>query len=148
MKVAYQRYALQGFCLSYCHFTVLKLRWQKFYDYFQSEKLKFYTMSVLRPENNSTDVEDIVFLYRYIYIFFLNTGWHGLIIQKKKFHIWYLQRISNCGFWMSSCISCCHLFLRFHSMNCRNLQFLAQTIPLCVLALGITLGTVNKGMEP
>lgn len=32
----------------------------------KSEKLKFYTMSVLRPENNSTDVEDIVFLYRLV----------------------------------------------------------------------------------
>ncbi|KAH9803810.1 DNA mismatch repair protein MSH5 [Citrus sinensis] len=32
----------------------------------KSERLKFYTMSVLRPENNSTDVEDIVFLYRLV----------------------------------------------------------------------------------
>ncbi|KAI3948865.1 hypothetical protein MKX01_022279 [Papaver californicum] len=32
-----------------------------------SEKIKFYTMSVLRPDNSScTDVEDIVFLYRLI----------------------------------------------------------------------------------
>ncbi|KAH9651903.1 DNA mismatch repair protein MSH5 [Citrus sinensis] len=30
------------------------------------KRLKFYTMSVLRPENNSTDVEDIVFLYRLV----------------------------------------------------------------------------------
>ncbi|XP_048235464.1 DNA mismatch repair protein MSH5 isoform X2 [Ricinus communis] len=32
----------------------------------KSEKVKFYTMSVLRPENNSTDVGDIVFLYRLV----------------------------------------------------------------------------------
>ncbi|KAH9651891.1 DNA mismatch repair protein MSH5 [Citrus sinensis] len=32
----------------------------------KSQRLKFYTMSVLRPENNSTDVEDIVFLYRLV----------------------------------------------------------------------------------
>ncbi|XP_057540344.1 DNA mismatch repair protein MSH5 isoform X3 [Amaranthus tricolor] len=30
------------------------------------EKIKFYTMSVLRPEDNSAPVEDIVFLYRLI----------------------------------------------------------------------------------
>ncbi|CAO2833577.1 unnamed protein product [Amaranthus hypochondriacus] len=30
------------------------------------EKIKFYTMSVLRPEENSAPVEDIVFLYRLI----------------------------------------------------------------------------------
>ncbi|KAL5738710.1 hypothetical protein ACOSP7_031471 [Xanthoceras sorbifolium] len=30
----------------------------------KSEKLRFYTMSVLRPGNNSTETEDIVFLYR------------------------------------------------------------------------------------
>ncbi|GMY24669.1 DNA mismatch repair protein MSH5 isoform X3 [Fagus crenata] len=29
----------------------------------KSEMINFYTMSVLRPDNNSTDVEDIVFLY-------------------------------------------------------------------------------------
>ncbi|KAK9269036.1 hypothetical protein L1049_000804 [Liquidambar formosana] len=34
----------------------------------KSEKIKFYTMSVLRPDNNCTDVEDIVFLYRYILV--------------------------------------------------------------------------------
>ncbi|KAJ0101171.1 hypothetical protein Patl1_04166 [Pistacia atlantica] len=32
----------------------------------KSEKVKFYTMSVLRPENNSTNIEDIVFLYRLV----------------------------------------------------------------------------------
>ncbi|XP_044473615.1 DNA mismatch repair protein MSH5 isoform X4 [Mangifera indica] len=32
----------------------------------KSAKMKFYTMSVLRPENNSTDIEDIVFLYRLV----------------------------------------------------------------------------------
>ncbi|OVA07809.1 DNA mismatch repair protein MutS [Macleaya cordata] len=32
----------------------------------KSEKIKFYTMSVLRPDNNCTDVEDIVFLYRLV----------------------------------------------------------------------------------
>lgn len=33
----------------------------------KSEKIKFYTMSVLRPDNSScTDVEDIVFLYRLV----------------------------------------------------------------------------------
>ncbi|XP_050216357.1 DNA mismatch repair protein MSH5 isoform X2 [Mercurialis annua] len=32
----------------------------------KSERVKFYTMSVLRPENHSTDVTDIVFLYRLV----------------------------------------------------------------------------------
>lgn len=32
----------------------------------KSEKIKFYTMSVLRPDNSCTDVEDIVFLYRLV----------------------------------------------------------------------------------
>ncbi|KDP39150.1 hypothetical protein JCGZ_00907 [Jatropha curcas] len=32
----------------------------------KSERVKFYTMSVLRPDDNSTDVEDIVFLYRLV----------------------------------------------------------------------------------
>ncbi|GAB2277770.1 MutS protein msh5 [Dionaea muscipula] len=32
----------------------------------QSEKIKFNTMSVLRPEDSSTQVEDIVFLYRLV----------------------------------------------------------------------------------
>ncbi|CAK7350129.1 unnamed protein product [Dovyalis caffra] len=32
----------------------------------RSEKVKFYTMSMLRPDNNSTDNEDIVFLYRLV----------------------------------------------------------------------------------
>ncbi|KAK3219182.1 hypothetical protein Dsin_013152 [Dipteronia sinensis] len=32
----------------------------------KSEKVRFYTMSVLRPENNSTDTEDLVFLYRLV----------------------------------------------------------------------------------
>ncbi|KAG6637635.1 hypothetical protein CIPAW_11G191700 [Carya illinoinensis] len=32
----------------------------------KSEMINFYTMSVLRPDNNSTNIEDIVFLYRYI----------------------------------------------------------------------------------
>ncbi|GAB2215856.1 hypothetical protein Droror1_Dr00020261 [Drosera rotundifolia] len=31
-----------------------------------SEKIKFYTMSVLRPEESSTQVEDMVFLYRLV----------------------------------------------------------------------------------
>ncbi|XVF77406.1 hypothetical protein PTKIN_Ptkin14bG0040500 [Pterospermum kingtungense] len=31
-----------------------------------SEKINFYTMSVLRPEDNSTNVEDIIFLYRLV----------------------------------------------------------------------------------
>ncbi|OWM70309.1 hypothetical protein CDL15_Pgr027210 [Punica granatum] len=31
----------------------------------KSEKIKFYTMSVLRPEDASADIEDIVFLYQY-----------------------------------------------------------------------------------
>ncbi|KAG6637633.1 hypothetical protein CIPAW_11G191700 [Carya illinoinensis] len=30
----------------------------------KSEMINFYTMSVLRPDNNSTNIEDIVFLYR------------------------------------------------------------------------------------
>jgi len=41
-----------------------------FNNEFQSEMLNFYTMSVLRPDNNSTDIEDIVFLYRYIFLAF------------------------------------------------------------------------------
>ncbi|KAH1063194.1 hypothetical protein J1N35_028181 [Gossypium stocksii] len=32
----------------------------------KSEKINFYTMSVLRPDENSTNVEDIIFLYRLI----------------------------------------------------------------------------------
>ncbi|CAK9139665.1 unnamed protein product [Ilex paraguariensis] len=32
----------------------------------KSEKIKYYTMSVLRPDDNCTDVEDIVFLYRLV----------------------------------------------------------------------------------
>ncbi|GMY31210.1 DNA mismatch repair protein MSH5 isoform X3 [Fagus crenata] len=32
----------------------------------KSEMINFYTMSVLRPDNNSTDIEDIVFLYRLV----------------------------------------------------------------------------------
>ncbi|KAB5534340.1 hypothetical protein DKX38_017426 [Salix brachista] len=32
----------------------------------KSEKVKFFTMSLLRPDNNSTDVKDIVFLYRLV----------------------------------------------------------------------------------
>ncbi|GMN51626.1 hypothetical protein TIFTF001_020775 [Ficus carica] len=32
----------------------------------KSEKIKFYTMSVLRPDNSSADAEDIVFLYRLV----------------------------------------------------------------------------------
>ncbi|GJZ17601.1 DNA mismatch repair protein MSH5 isoform X4, partial [Tanacetum coccineum] len=32
----------------------------------QSDKVKYYTMSVLRPDNNSEDIEEIVFLYRLI----------------------------------------------------------------------------------
>ncbi|GLT76019.1 hypothetical protein SLA2020_477040 [Shorea laevis] len=32
----------------------------------KSEKVKFYTMSVLQPENNSADTEDIIFLYRLV----------------------------------------------------------------------------------
>nr|GEW33403.1 DNA mismatch repair protein MSH5 isoform X4 [Tanacetum cinerariifolium] len=32
----------------------------------QSDKVKYYTMSVLRPDNNSEDIEDIVYLYRLI----------------------------------------------------------------------------------
>ncbi|XP_031404355.1 DNA mismatch repair protein MSH5-like [Punica granatum] len=32
----------------------------------KSEKIKFYTMSVLRPEDASADIEDIVFLYRLV----------------------------------------------------------------------------------
>ncbi|KAK3025569.1 hypothetical protein RJ639_041047 [Escallonia herrerae] len=32
----------------------------------QSGKIKYYTMSVLRTDNNCTDVEDIVFLYRLV----------------------------------------------------------------------------------
>ncbi|KAK2990032.1 hypothetical protein RJ640_004710 [Escallonia rubra] len=32
----------------------------------ESDKIKYYTMSVLRPDNNCTDVEDIVFLYRLV----------------------------------------------------------------------------------
>ncbi|XWS09784.1 hypothetical protein CRYUN_Cryun39dG0019000 [Craigia yunnanensis] len=30
----------------------------------KSEKINFYTMSVLRPDDNSTNVEDVIFLYR------------------------------------------------------------------------------------
>ncbi|XP_024021664.1 DNA mismatch repair protein MSH5 isoform X4 [Morus notabilis] len=32
----------------------------------KSEKIKYFTMSVLRPDNNSADAEDIVFLYRLV----------------------------------------------------------------------------------
>ncbi|KAL9659100.1 hypothetical protein QQ045_009639 [Rhodiola kirilowii] len=32
----------------------------------KSERIKFYTMSVLRPENHGTGVDDIVFLYRLV----------------------------------------------------------------------------------
>ncbi|XP_059664842.1 DNA mismatch repair protein MSH5 isoform X2 [Cornus florida] len=32
----------------------------------ESDKIKYYTMSVLRPDNNCTDIEDIVFLYRLV----------------------------------------------------------------------------------
>ncbi|KAG2682312.1 hypothetical protein I3760_11G186000 [Carya illinoinensis] len=32
----------------------------------KSEMINFYTMSVLRPDNNSTNIEDIVFLYRLV----------------------------------------------------------------------------------
>ncbi|XVE50681.1 hypothetical protein DITRI_Ditri01bG0182800 [Diplodiscus trichospermus] len=32
----------------------------------KSEKINFYTMSVLRPDDNSTNVEDIIFLYRLV----------------------------------------------------------------------------------
>ncbi|OMO83496.1 hypothetical protein CCACVL1_11376 [Corchorus capsularis] len=32
----------------------------------KSEKIAFYTMSVLRPDENSTNVEDIIFLYRLV----------------------------------------------------------------------------------
>jgi len=33
-----------------------------------SEMIKFYTMSVLEPDNSSTNIDDIVFLYRYVFI--------------------------------------------------------------------------------
>lgn len=33
-------------------------------DINQSDKVKYYTMSVLRPDNNTEDMEEIVFLYR------------------------------------------------------------------------------------
>ncbi|KAL2582650.1 hypothetical protein AAZV13_14G021100 [Glycine max] len=32
----------------------------------KSEQIKFYTMSILRPDGNSTHIEDIVFLYRLV----------------------------------------------------------------------------------
>ncbi|KAE8125525.1 hypothetical protein FH972_020320 [Carpinus fangiana] len=32
----------------------------------ESEMIKFYTMSVLRPDNSSTNIDDIVFLYRLV----------------------------------------------------------------------------------
>ncbi|KAF9672573.1 hypothetical protein SADUNF_Sadunf11G0056200 [Salix dunnii] len=32
----------------------------------KSERVKFFTMSLLRPDNNSTDIKDIVFLYRLV----------------------------------------------------------------------------------
>nr|XP_034896776.1 DNA mismatch repair protein MSH5 isoform X5 [Populus alba] len=32
----------------------------------KSEKVNFFTMSLLRPDNNSTDIKDIVFLYRLV----------------------------------------------------------------------------------
>ncbi|KAK6269623.1 hypothetical protein POUND7_006728 [Theobroma cacao] len=32
----------------------------------KSEKINFYTMSVLRPDDNATNVEDIIFLYRLV----------------------------------------------------------------------------------
>ncbi|KAD5961973.1 hypothetical protein E3N88_13446 [Mikania micrantha] len=38
----------------------------------QSDKIKFYTMSVLRPDNNSEELGEIVFLYR-IFLFFFTT---------------------------------------------------------------------------
>lgn len=52
---------------TFCIISTVKVIFQVFYQ-FQSDKVKFYTMSVLRPDNNSTDVEDIVFLYRYFSI--------------------------------------------------------------------------------
>lgn len=39
-----------------------------FIGLFQSEQIKFYTMSILRPEDDSTHIEDIVFLYRYLFV--------------------------------------------------------------------------------
>ncbi|KAA3452924.1 DNA mismatch repair protein MSH5 [Gossypium australe] len=38
----------------------------------KSEKINFYTMSVLRPDENSTNVEDIIFLYRYSSVAFIS----------------------------------------------------------------------------
>ncbi|KAK7320377.1 hypothetical protein VNO77_29795 [Canavalia gladiata] len=32
----------------------------------KSERIKFYTMSILRPDDNSTHIEDVVFLYRLV----------------------------------------------------------------------------------
>ncbi|KAM7498900.1 hypothetical protein LguiA_023314 [Lonicera macranthoides] len=32
----------------------------------ESDKIRYYTMSVLRPDNSHTDIEDIVFLYRLV----------------------------------------------------------------------------------
>ncbi|KAK7276856.1 hypothetical protein RIF29_18002 [Crotalaria pallida] len=37
----------------------------------KSEQIKFYTMSILRPDNNSGHIEDIVFLYRYLFLDFV-----------------------------------------------------------------------------
>lgn len=48
-------------------FTIIHIKIVCF-DNFQSDKIKYYTMSVLRPDNSHTDIEDIVFLYRYIYV--------------------------------------------------------------------------------
>lgn len=39
------------------------------FECFQSDKIKCHTMSVLRPDKNCTDVEDIVFLYRYTSVY-------------------------------------------------------------------------------
>ncbi|PPR89148.1 hypothetical protein GOBAR_AA31540 [Gossypium barbadense] len=38
----------------------------------KSEKINFYTMSVLRPDENATNVEDIIFLYRYNSVAFIS----------------------------------------------------------------------------
>lgn len=42
-----------------------------FFQLMQSENIKFYTMSILKPDNTSSSVDDIVFLYRYVADFHL-----------------------------------------------------------------------------
>lgn len=41
-----------------------------FFGLFQSEQIKCYTMSILGSDDNSPHIEDIIFLYRYLFVDF------------------------------------------------------------------------------